>query len=107
MSRFARHFFVCTNARPIGGKPACGPRGGDAIFAALQHNLVAHPEICDRVSVSSVNCLGPCFEGPVVVCYPEGTWYARVNEADANELAREHLVGGRAVARLVHDWTRD
>ncbi len=104
MSRFARHFFVCTNSRPPGGKPSCDERGSRDLVAALQLGLSQHPEIWREVSVTPTGCLGPCFDGPTIVVYPEGTWYRAVTEPDIAEIVREHMVGGRAVERLRYHW---
>ena len=41
-----------------------------------------------------------CAEGPVLVVYPEGTWYTYVDRSDIDEILQEHLVGGRVVERL-------
>ena len=101
--KFARHFFVCVNERPAGGKPSCGA-GGRAILAALQTGLGKHPESWGEVAVTEAGCLGPCFDGPTVVVYPEGVWYANVTIADVDEIVREHLVGGRPVERLRYRW---
>ena len=46
-------------------------------------------------------CLGPCFEGPTVVVYPEAVWYVGVTPADVPEIVESHLAGGIPVARLV------
>jgi (2Fe-2S) ferredoxin len=103
--RFARHFFVCTNQRPAGGKPSCGERGAQKIVAGLQAGLAQEPELCDQVSVIATACLGPCFEGPMLVVYPEGTWYCGVTIEDVPELVRAHLQGGQPVQRLMHAWS--
>ena len=39
-------------------------------------------------------------EGPVIVIYPEATWYTYVDHADLDEIIAEHLVKGRTVERL-------
>jgi len=104
LSRFARHFFVCVNERPVGGKPSCGTRGGHEILSALQAGLASHPEVWSSVAVSAAGCLGPCFDGPTIVVYPEGAWYVGVRVEDVREIIDEHMVGGRAVARLVYEW---
>jgi (2Fe-2S) ferredoxin len=85
-----RHLFVCTNGRSS-GKPACGPRGGDALVAAVQHQLLARGAA--DVLVTPCGCLGPCFDGPNAVVYPDGLWYAGLEPGDAERLA-EHLIGG-------------
>ena len=41
-----------------------------------------------------------CEEGPVVVIYPEGTWYTYADLADVDEIVDEHLLHGRVVKRL-------
>jgi len=85
-----RHLFVCTNGRSA-GKPACGPRGGDALVAAVQRELLVRK--ATDVLVTPCGCLGPCFDGPNAVVYPDGVWYAGLDAGDAQHLA-EHLMGG-------------
>ena len=102
-----RHVFVCTNRRPEGGRPACGGRGGVELAAALRHEVASRPELWGLVAVTACDCLGPCFDGPNVVIYPEGVWYAGVGASDARELTDEHLDGGRVVDRLVYQWSTD
>jgi (2Fe-2S) ferredoxin len=104
LSKFARHFFVCTNQRPVEGRPSCGTRGGPELLTALQTALAAHPEVWAEVAVTAAGCLGPCFDGPTMVVYPEGAWYVGVQLADVTQIVDEHLVGGRAVARLLYQW---
>jgi (2Fe-2S) ferredoxin len=36
----------------------------------------------------------------MVVVYPEDVWYCGVQVDDADEIVREHLIGGRPVERL-------
>ena len=98
-----KHLFVCANERPIGGKPSCGARGAGDVFAALQQAVGARPELWGRVAVTSSACLGPCFEGPNVVVYPDGVWYRGVQARDSAEIVREHLIEDRLVTRLVDD----
>ena len=104
MSKFQRHFFVCQTQRPPMGKPSCGARGAVEVFNALQEGLGSHPELWETVTVTACGCLGPCFDGPTVVVYPEATWYAGVQAADVPEIVDQHMVGGRPVERLIYRW---
>ncbi|HVV84825.1 MAG TPA: hypothetical protein VHE35_17295 [Kofleriaceae bacterium] len=52
------------------------------------------------VAVTTSGCLGPCFEGPNVVVYPDAVWYRGVGTGDVDEIV-EHLAGGPVVERLV------
>jgi (2Fe-2S) ferredoxin len=92
-----RHLFVCTNGRSA-GKPACGPRGGDALVAAVQRELLARK--ATDVLVTPCGCLGPCFDGPNAVVYPEGVWYAGLEAADGAALARHLVDGTRLLVKL-------
>ena len=99
-----RHVFVCLNERPVGGKPSCGAAGRAELFSALQRAVGARPELWGRVAVTSCGCLGPCFEGPTLVVYPDAVWYAGVGAADAEEIVERHLVGGQPVERLRYQF---
>jgi len=56
--------------------------------------------VTGTVRINKAGCLDQCEHGPVVVIYPEGTWYGNVMPKDAEEIVVEHLVGGRLVERL-------
>ena len=94
-----RHLFVCTNSRSS-GKPACGPRGGDALVAAVQRELLARGAI--DVMVTTCGCLGPCFDGPNAVIYPDAVWYAGLAASDAAAIV-DHLIEGRPLDAKVSD----
>ena len=101
--RFDRHVFVCVHGRPSGGKPSCGERAGASVHAALLNAVAADAALCGRVAVTESGCLGPCYEGPNVIVYPEGVWYAHVSVGDVAAIVDEHLRHGRPVAALERD----
>ena len=77
------------------------------MVAALERAILVRPELCGAVAVTGCECLGPCFDGPNLVIYPEGVWYAGVTETDVAEIVDSHLIAGTPVARLLHDWPDD
>ena len=87
-----RHLFVCTNPRSS-GKPACGTTGAE-IVSAVQKLLIARG--APEARVTGCGCLGPCFDGPNAVIYPDGVWYGRLDASDAPALA-DHLIDGTVV----------
>jgi (2Fe-2S) ferredoxin len=97
---YSRHVFVCTNRRPDGSpKGCCATKGGDEVRAAFKRELGAQG--VGEVRANAAGCLDACERGVSVVIYPEGVWYERVTKADVPEIVREHLLGGRPVARLL------
>ena len=85
----ARHLFVCTN--PTGsGKPTCGA-SGERLIAIISRMLIERR--ASSVLVTPTACLGPCFDGPNAVIYPDGDWYAHLDPDDATALV-EALVDG-------------
>jgi len=93
----ARHLFVCTNSR-ASGKPACGRRGGAELVGEVQRLLIERG--ASDVLVTPCACLGPCFDGPNAVVYPDGIWYGALEAADATALV-DHLIDGTPITAKV------
>jgi (2Fe-2S) ferredoxin len=51
----------------------------------------------DRVLVAQTGCLYPCNLGPLLVVYPDGVWYGRLNEAAIDRIITEHFLGHQVV----------
>ncbi len=101
MTKFKYHVFVCTNARPPFAKPSCGPQGGHPILMALQE-AAEKRGLLNEVKITNCGCLGPCENGPMIVVYPEGTWYAGVKPDNVIEILESHLMHGKPVERLLY-----
>lgn len=78
------HIFVCNSFR-VGGDPqgVCNRKDAVHLLQTLE------TEIADRgldAMVSSTGCLKVCEKGPVLVVYPQGWWYAQVDEAKLEQI---------------------
>ena len=61
----------------------------------------------DEIKIVQTGCFGLCALGPVMIVYPEGTFYSCVTVDDVPEIVDEHLIKGRIVQRLVYNDTGD
>jgi NADH-quinone oxidoreductase subunit F/NADP-reducing hydrogenase subunit HndC len=53
--------------------------------------------IANKVDVVQTGCQGLCEMGPVVIIYPQGAFYAKVQPTDVDKIVESHLVNGQVV----------
>ena len=88
----------------ICGGTGCTSSGSKAIQAAFKENIEAFG-LADEIKLVQTGCFGLCALGPVVIVYPDGTFYSSVTPEDVPEIVEEHLLKGRVVERLVYNDT--
>ena len=94
MQKLARaHVLVC-------GGTGCLSSGSKEIIPALQEKLKSLG-MEEEVKVVETGCHGLCELGPLVIVYPEGVFYTRVQVTDVDEIVEVHLIKGRVVERLL------
>lgn len=101
MGFFQHHVFFCCNQRDPGAKVCCNNAGASDVrdyAKARIKELKLSGE--GKVRINMAGCLDRCEAGPVLVVYPDETWYTYVDKSDIDEIIDEHLVHGRVVERL-------
>ncbi|MEK9769430.1 MAG: (2Fe-2S) ferredoxin domain-containing protein [Betaproteobacteria bacterium] len=100
MSFYKHHVFFCCNQRDD-GRPSCNDHGSQAVrdYAKAKIKKLGLSGR-GKVRVNQAGCLDRCEEGPVLVVYPEETWYTFVDESDVDEIIQKHLIEGEVVERL-------
>jgi len=101
MEPFRFHLFVCTQQKPE-GVPSCAASGSFAVLDALDRETQVRG-LSNDVQLTTCGCMGLCDEGPVMVVYPAGVWYRRVQPSDVSEIVGTHLRDGKSIERLL--WT--
>jgi len=101
MSFYDKHVFFCTNQRE-GGEACCNNHSAQKARDYMKDKVkeLGIPNLQNKIRINSAGCMDRCEEGPVIVVYPEGTWYTYIDESDLDEIIEEHLKNGRVVERL-------
>ena len=93
MNLYRAHVLVCSGT-------GCTASKSPQIIEEMEREI-ASLGLDREVKVVQTGCFGLCAEGPIVVVYPEGVMYYRVQPADVSEIVSEHLEKGRYVRRLM------
>jgi len=99
IGEYQRHVFLCT------GTACCSGDDGEDAWKVLKDllkerklSLSSDPNACYR---TKVGCLRVCKNGPILLVYPEGTWYARMTGDKIPRFVEEHLVGGKPIEEWI------
>ncbi|HQB63586.1 MAG TPA: NADH-quinone oxidoreductase subunit NuoF, partial [Sedimentibacter sp.] len=85
----------------------CGGTGCSSSNSALIREKfiekIKEVNLDNEVQVIGTGCFGLCEVGPVVIIYPEGSFYARMTVDRVDEIVEEHLLKGRIVRKYLYD----
>ncbi len=104
-SYFKYHVFFCTNQR-ANGEQSCAQYSANHLrdYAKQKCKSLGLNGV-GQVRINNAGCLDRCELGPVMVVYPEGTWYSYLDETDIDEIVESHLKNDHPVKRLMIDHT--
>ncbi|WP_456085455.1 NADH-quinone oxidoreductase subunit NuoF [Massiliimalia massiliensis] len=97
MLMYRSHVLVC-------GGTGCTSSGSEQLVSALEQEI-AKQGLSEEVKVVKTGCFGLCALGPIMIVYPEGSFYSMVKPEDIPEIVSEHLLKGRIVKRLLYSET--
>jgi NADP-reducing hydrogenase subunit HndC len=89
---YRSHVLVCAGT-------GCTSSGSSEVLEALEREIKKH-DLKDEICIVKTGCHGLCAEGPIMVVYPDNTYYTKVTADDVPEIVSEHLLKGRVVSRL-------
>ncbi len=88
------HILIC-------GGTGCTSSGSKSLMEALEAELKKN-DLQDEVKVVMTGCFGLCALGPIMIVYPEGSFYSRVTEDMVPEIVSEHIIKGRIVKKYLY-----
>ncbi len=94
---YRSHVLVC-------GGTGCTSSGSQQIMETLKAEIEKNG-LTEEVSVVQTGCHGLCALGPIMIIYPDATFYSMVKVEDIPEIVSEHLLKGRVVTRLLYNET--
>ncbi len=94
---YRSHVLVC-------GGTGCTSSGSQQIMETLKLEI-EKAGLEDEVSVVQTGCHGLCALGPIMIVYPDASFYSMVKAEDIPEIVQEHLLKGRVVTRLLYNET--
>ena len=89
----------------ICGGTGCTSSGSMKIADKLEE-VIKSKGIADHVKVVRTGCFGLCALGPIMIVYPEGTFYSMMSEEHIEKIVEEHLINDRIVEEYVYEETK-
>ncbi len=86
------------------GGTGCTSSGSKKVLAALEEALEENG-IKDEILVVRTGCFGLCSLGPIMIVYPEGSFYSQATPEGVKRIVKEHLVEGNVVKDLLYKET--
>ena len=86
------------------GGTGCTSSHSEKIVDALNEEIKKNG-LEDKVNVVLTGCFGLCALGPIMIVYPEGAFYSRMDAANVERVVKEHLIGGKPCTDLLYDET--
>lgn len=86
------------------GGTGCTSSNSELVISKLKEEIAVRG-LDKEVNVIRTGCFGLCALGPIMIVYPEGSFYSRVTPEDVPEIVEEHLLKGRIVRRLLYQET--
>ena len=96
-TQYRKQILVC-------GGTGCTSSGSMKILETLNAELKAQG-IEDEILVVRTGCFGLCSLGPIVIVYPEGSFYAQATPEGVKRIVDEHLLKGEVCKDLLYKET--
>ena len=101
--RISHHLLLCATATKA---KCCDPDIGAASWDALKGQVreldLENPSRVQGIVLrSKADCLRICEQGPILLVWPDGTWYGGVTPERISSILQQHIIQGQPVEEWV------
>jgi (2Fe-2S) ferredoxin len=101
--RISHHLLLC--ATPTKAK-CCDPEIGAASWDALKQQVreldLENPSRVEGIVLrSKADCLRICDHGPILLVWPDGTWYGGVTPERISSILQQHIIQGQPIEEWI------
>ncbi|MDR2340294.1 MAG: (2Fe-2S) ferredoxin domain-containing protein [Deltaproteobacteria bacterium] len=94
------HVLICSGGKLVGDKKGmCHTRDAEKLVRKLTEELEER-DLSSEIIVNTTSCYGICDKGPIMIVYPDGTWYGNLTPEKLETIVEEHLENGNVVKEL-------
>lgn len=104
LSTIQRHVFLCCDQ----AKPKCcsvedSLKSWEYLKTRLKQLNLDHPTIDNPSCIfrTKADCLRVCVDGPLLLVYPDGTWYHHATPEVIEKIIQQHLINNEIVQEYV------
>lgn len=90
-----RHVIFCV------GESCCSHGDFEGVWKLVKERCKRLCKEGTMVLATKTKCLKVCCSGPIMLVYPEGSWYHSVTGERAERIVNEHLIRGKVVEEFV------
>ena len=99
MNIYRSHILIC-------GGTGCTSSKSDKLQEKFE-KIILEKNLDKEVKVVRTGCFGLCEAGPIVIVYPEGSFYTQIKLDDVDVIIEEHIIKGRIVKDLLYKESID
>ncbi len=101
--RISHHLLLC--ATPTKAK-CCDPEIGASSWDALKQQVreldLENPSRVQGIVLrSKADCLRICDHGPILLIWPDGTWYGGVTPERISSILQQHIIQGQPIEEWI------
>ncbi len=96
-AKYRKHILIC-------GGTGCTSSGSMKIADELE-KVLKEKGIDNEIFVVRTGCFGLCERGPIMIVYPEGSFYTHITMEMVSRIVDEHLIGGKPIKEFLYDET--